>query len=181
MTDPRDPLVGLDPYPRDMIDTLGLYPERAELLEDIVSLPGPARSASTRTRALLAAGIAAAVVIIGGVWFAASNGGGGNDAPVAAASSIPTAPVSSTATGTTPPPATGSPSTGAPSKERCRRLLGRGAQLRSLESLLKEHPRAANGKLRDYYIRVKDGKRRIVVFGRGCTVRELRGLSATGD
>lgn len=91
MTDrsaPRDPLQGLDPYPRERLE--GLHAERADLLEEIVSTPGPGKQPTTsRTRLLIAGGIAAALVVVGGgVWFATgSDDSAADDAPVAAASS----------------------------------------------------------------------------------------------
>lgn len=91
MTDPLDPLAGKDPYPRQQIDLLGLHRERAELLEEIVSTPGPGKPApSTRAKVLLPIGIAAALAIVGGgVWFASSGDPSGGDDPVVAASTTP--------------------------------------------------------------------------------------------
>lgn len=84
-----DPLQGLDPYPRERLE--GLHAERADLLEEIVSTPGPGKQPTTsRTRLLVAGGIAAALVVVGGgVWFATgSDDAATDDAPVAAASSV---------------------------------------------------------------------------------------------
>lgn len=89
MTDrsaPRDPLQGLDPYPRERLE--GLHAERADLLEEIVSTPGPGKQPASRTRVLIGGGIAAALVIVGGgVWFATGSDDSATDDPPAAAAS----------------------------------------------------------------------------------------------
>lgn len=108
MTDPHDPLQGLDPFPRARID--GLHRERAELLEEIVSTPGPGKQpATTRAKVFLAGGIAAALAIVGGgVWAVTSADRDSDEGPVTAASSIPspsaTTDASPTDTATDPTP-----------------------------------------------------------------------------
>lgn len=114
--DPRDPLQGLDPYPRERID--GLHAERADLLEEIVSTPGPGKQPMSARKVLLPIGIAAALAIVGGgVWFATGDDDAAtDDAPVAAASSTapdPTEPddaATTDETGETEPSETASPS-----------------------------------------------------------------------
>lgn len=109
-----DPLRGRDPYPQEQLQLVDLHRERAELLEEIVSTPGPGQTATpARTRVLLAVGIAAALVIVGGgVWFATSSGDDSGDDTVAAATSSPTAgdtatdPAASETTPTDEPSAT---------------------------------------------------------------------------
>lgn len=175
MTDPRDPLAGLDPYPRDLIDTLGLHPERADLLEDIVSTPGPAHPTTARTRALLAIGIAAAVAVIGGGWFLAAGAGGHDDStPVAAASATTATDATTAPTATNAPSA--SASAGGTGLPGCRQLPARGAQLRGILPLLQNRRGHRHERL---YVRTLKGKRYVVIVGRGCTIRALRSLSAT--
>jgi hypothetical protein len=86
-----DPLQGRDPYPREQLETVDLHRERAELLEEIVSTPGPGQSATpARTRALLAVGVAAALVIVGGgAWFATRGSDGDDGADQVAAATSP--------------------------------------------------------------------------------------------
>ena len=175
MTDPRDPLAGLDPYPRELIDTLGLHRERADLLEDIVSTPGPARPTTARTRALLAIGVAAAVAIIGGGWFLASGNGGHDETPVAAASAT-TATDPSTAPTTAPTSVT----SGAPRVSRCERAVARNGELRRILPLLRHGELGKHRHPGRFYLRAtREGRRYVVVVGRGCTIRALRSLSAT--
>ncbi|GAB3855210.1 hypothetical protein GCM10028801_10400 [Nocardioides maradonensis] len=175
MTDPRDPLAGLDPYPRDLIDTLGLHRERADLLEDIVSTPGPAHPA--RTRALLAVAVAAAVAVIGGGWFLVSGNDGHDEAPVAAASATTsaTAPTTSPTTGPT-----SAPTSGATHASRCQKAVARNGQLRRILPLLRQGELGKHPHRGRFYLRAtKDGREYVVVTGEGCTLRELRSLSAT--
>ena len=64
-----DPLAGRDPHPRTQIDLWPLHDARQELLEEIVSQPGPGESPA-RTKILLSVvGIAAALaLVVGGAW-----------------------------------------------------------------------------------------------------------------
>ena len=69
----HDPLAGRDPHPRDQIDLWPLHDARQELLEEIVSQPGPGQSAPVR-RILIPVGLAAAVALVIGVaWVAVSS------------------------------------------------------------------------------------------------------------
>ncbi|GAB4013965.1 hypothetical protein [Nocardioides ultimimeridianus] len=175
MIDPRDPLAGLDPYPRDLIDTLGLHPEHADLLEDIVSTPGPTPTAA-RTRVLLAIGIAAAVAIIGGGWLLASTNGDGDSTPVAAASAT-TSPAS---TATSTPSATGTATPGnGRDGQSCRHFLSRHGQVRDALQRLQSGVLGKKVKGERLYLRVdKRGRQVVVVVGPGCRVRGLRSLDA---
>lgn len=176
MIDPRDPLAGLDPYPRELVDALGSDQERADLLEEIVSTPGPAASTPARTRALLAIGIAAALVIIGGGWFLASNHSAHDATPVAASS---TTPASTAPTSVAPPASTAT----SPAKARsgCRRALTRSGQLKVSLARLSRAVQGRLGTRSRFYLRAtRSGKRYVVVDGRGCTIRTLRSLRATG-
>lgn len=109
MTDPHDPLRGLDPYPRERIE--GLHRERAELLEEIVSTPAPGKQPA-RAKLLLAAGIAAALVLVGGgvAWIAVSGDDDTKDGQVAAGTTSPTTATDSSA----PPSATATDGTSGP-------------------------------------------------------------------
>lgn len=175
MTDPRDPLVGLDPYPRELIDTLALHPERADLLEDIVSTPSPASPGPTRTRVLLALGVAAAIAIIGGGWFLASGTGGHDETPVAAASTAPTTTPSATASSTMSPNGAATSATGG----RCRHLLARSGQLRGLLRVLGRDAQGRRVAQKQFYVRLdRRGHKEYVVVGPGCRLRTLQSLRA---
>ncbi|KAA1427568.1 hypothetical protein [Nocardioides antri] len=75
-----DPLAGRDPHPREQIDLWPLHDARQELLEEIVSQPGPGSTAG-RTKVLLSVvGIAAALVlVVGGAWAVTRDDSGGSD------------------------------------------------------------------------------------------------------
>lgn len=180
MTDPHDPLAGLDPFPRARID--GLHRERTELLEEIVSTPGPGKQpASTRAKVFVAGGIAAALAIVGGgVWAVSSGGGASDETTVTSADSTPTPTVdpSETPSATTAP--TPSPSPNSPRHrrralteslqrlERCARVLdGDLANLQELSELLDE------GTLRVRRPRRHDGWVDIHV-GRKCRVIQVQ-------
>lgn len=178
MIDPRDPMPGLDPYPRDVIDTIALHQERADLLEEIVSTPGPGKQPMpARTRVLLSIGIAAALAIIaGGGWFLLGGDDNGHDAAPVATAPQTTAPA-------TPPTAT--PTKGDKVRPRgvgvgkvgtlahCRAALSRRDQLVTTLRRL-SHARGvwADGYL-NLYSRDKDGHRLVAKVGPGCTIREL--------
>lgn len=136
MTDrsaPRDPLQGLDPYPRERLE--GLHAERADLLEEIVSTPGPGKQPTTsRTRLLIAGGIAAALVVVGGgVWFATgSDDAATDDAPVAAASSP--------ARGETEPDQATDPDEGATEPDQADDVRVSGVRVGDLEDFLRVRP-----------------------------------------
>lgn len=138
MTDrsaPRDPLQGLDPYPRERLE--GLHAERADLLEEIVSTPGPGKQPTSRTRVLIGGGIAAALVVVGGgVWFATgSDDSATDDAPVAAASSA-------TPEETEPDQATdpADPADEATEPDQADDVRVRGVQVGDLEDFLRVRP-----------------------------------------
>jgi hypothetical protein len=71
-----DPLSGRDPHPREQIDLWPLHDARQELLEEIVSQPGPGQYSLNR-RFLVPVGIAAAVALVaGGAWFVVAGDDG---------------------------------------------------------------------------------------------------------
>lgn len=89
-----DPLAGLDRHPRTQIDLWPLHDARQELLEEIVSQPGPGAPAG-RTKVLLSVvGVAAALaLVVGGAWAVTQDDEGGSDRDqVVAASSDEPAP-----------------------------------------------------------------------------------------
>jgi hypothetical protein len=99
-----DPLAGRDPHPREQIDLWPLHDARQELLEEIVSQPGPGGSAGRHKILLSVVGIAAALALVaGGAWAVTRDDadGGKDDQVVAAQSSDATATETPTATTTT--------------------------------------------------------------------------------
>lgn len=88
-----DPLAGHNPHPREQIDLWPLHDARQDLLEEIVSQPGPGQSTSAR-RFAVPIGIAAALAIVGGgVWFVVAtddDSSGGKGDQIAASSEAPT-------------------------------------------------------------------------------------------
>jgi len=176
MIDPDDPLAGRDPYPRTLVDTLGLDLARLDLLEEIVSTPGPTRQpTSTRTRVLIALGVAAALVIIGGgTWALTSGDHARDDTHVAAAPVTSTAP-SATATARDDAHRAGV-SSGKVGRE-CQHLASRRSQLRQALSLLERRTaRKLGGRWVDLYAVRSKGGRRLVAVDRQCRVRYLRSL-----
>ena len=116
MTDPDDPLRGLDPFPRERIE--GLHQERAHLLEEIVSTPGPGKQpASTPSKVLLAVGVAAALVIVGGGGWLLGNAGGEDSSGDRVAAASATSPSTAPSESATSPAPTG-PSTATPAVPR---------------------------------------------------------------
>lgn len=87
-----DPLAGRDPHPRDQIDLWPLHDARQELLEEIVSQPGPGNASAPSTRRFLVpVGIAAAIALVaGGAWFVVSSDDDKDDDQVVASSDSPT-------------------------------------------------------------------------------------------
>ena len=83
-----DPLAGRDPHPRTQIDLWPLHDARQELLEEIVSQPGPGNAAApSNRRVLVPIGIAAAIALVaGGAWFAVTSDESGGDDQVVASS-----------------------------------------------------------------------------------------------
>lgn len=83
-----DPLAGRDPHPRDQIDLWPLHDARQELLEEIVSQPGPGNtSAPSARRFLVPVGIAATVALIaGGAWFVVGSDEDKDDDQIVASS-----------------------------------------------------------------------------------------------
>jgi hypothetical protein len=81
-----DPLAGRDPHPREQIDLWPLHDARQELLEEIVSQPGPGNTAAPSARRFLVpVGIAAAVALLaGGGWLVVSGDDDGADDRVVA-------------------------------------------------------------------------------------------------
>jgi hypothetical protein len=166
MTDPDDPLRGLDPYPRERIE--GLHQERAQLLEEIVSTPGPGKQpASTRSKVLLAVGVAAALVIVGGGgWLlgnAESDDGSGDRLTAAGStststSSSPSSPESPSSSAPTAPSSTATPATPRHPKgvkvlrdgHRCNRL--KGASLERVLRLQSRHARGLDSGHARYYL-----------------------------
>lgn len=178
MTDPHDPLSGLDPYPRQLIDTVDLHQERADLLEAIVSTSSKLPT-SSRSRVLLAVAVAAALAVIAGLgWFIAADD---DDHPTRVAEQ-PTSVVTSA-----PPTASASPGSGASRASgsassavarRCPTLHSRNGQLSDTLSVLKGVVRRGrDGRVR-VYLATKGGHRHLVVVDRRCRVRFLRSLSA---
>ncbi len=87
-----DPLAGKDPHPREQIDLWPLHDARQELLEEIVSQPGPGNAAPSARRFLLPVGIAAALAIVaGGAWLVVSDDdpSGDTDQQIVASSDSP--------------------------------------------------------------------------------------------
>lgn len=106
-----DPLAGRDPHPREQIDLWPLHDARQELLEEIVSQPGPGSTARPPTRRVLVpVGIVAALALVaGGAWFAISAGDDDHTADeTVAAPSVESTAVESTTT-TDPTTATDAP------------------------------------------------------------------------
>ncbi len=91
-----DPLAGKDPHPREQIDLWPLHDARQELLEEIVSQPGPGNTAAPSARRLLVpVGMAAAIAIVAGAaWFVVSDDdpSGDRDDRIVASSESPTQP-----------------------------------------------------------------------------------------
>ncbi len=87
-----DPLAGRDPHPRDQIDLWPLHDARQELLEEIVSQPGPGNASAPSTRRFLVpVGIAAAIALVaGGAWFVVSSDDDKDDDQIVASSDSPT-------------------------------------------------------------------------------------------
>lgn len=87
-----DPLAGRDPHPREQIDLWPLHDARQELLEEIVSQPGPGNASAPSTRRFLVpVGVAAAVALVaGGAWFVVSSDDNKEDDQVVASSDSPT-------------------------------------------------------------------------------------------
>jgi hypothetical protein len=113
-----DPLAGKDPHPREQIDLWPLHDARQELLEEIVSHPGPGNTAAPSARRFLVpVGIAAAIAIVAGTaWFVVSDDdpSGDRDDRIVASSESPQQPTESTEssdavatddTSASPPPA----------------------------------------------------------------------------
>ncbi|GAB2973731.1 hypothetical protein [Nocardioides montaniterrae] len=179
MIDPRDPLPGLDPYPRELIDAFGLHQERADLLEEIVSTPSPARQPSpTRTRVLLALGVAAALAIIGGgAWAITSGDHARDDTNVAAA------PTTSTTPSATPTAGRDVRRAGVTVATRqCNGALGSRRDqldhaLRSLSRLRVSVAKLPHG-ARVYTMRTKGGRRQLVAVDGACRIRYLRSLTS---
>ena len=91
-----DPLAGRDPHPRERVDLWPLHDARQELLEEIVSQPGPGQSTDRSKVLLPVVGVAAALALVaGGAWAATGGSGGsgergdGRDDVVAATSDDP--------------------------------------------------------------------------------------------
>ncbi|GAA3827385.1 hypothetical protein [Nocardioides panacisoli] len=171
MTDPDDPLRGLDPYPRERIE--GLHQERAQLLEEIVSTPGPGKQpASTPSKVLLAVGVAAALVVVGGGgWLLASNDSddSAGDQVAAATSASAPAPASSEPTSTTPSSAPSSRAESPTRPQHAVKVTGhRCDQLRTrdLQHVLK----ARSGQLRSLE-EVRKGRYYVVLKRHGCVLQ----------
>jgi hypothetical protein len=94
-----DPLAGKDPHPREQIDLWPLHDARQELLEEIVSQPGPGNAAAASARRFLVpVGIAAAIAVVAGAaWFVVSDDdpSADKDDQVVASSESPTQPAES--------------------------------------------------------------------------------------
>ncbi|MEZ0579887.1 hypothetical protein [Nocardioides sp. MH1] len=179
-----------DPYPRELIDTWPLHDARQELLEEIVSQPGPEQSPSSTRRLLVPVGIAAALLlVVGGAWAAISAGGddGKDDAPVAAASVDPTDPTTaetSQETATEPTQAVKEPHRDGVRRNGLR--TGRVITLKNLDECLrvlrdrKDGPidrvrRLEHGKGRGYKLYLVRKDHRIVVVDGQCHARLVKG------
>ena len=182
-----------DPYPRELIDVWPLHDARQELLEEIVSQPGPEQSPST-LRILVPVGIAAALLlVVGGAWAAISAGGDGKkDSDLAAASVV------STADDPTTTPTSAATATDAPSADTTRkprhdgagrhRLPNRAVTLRNLEQCLHSLSRRVDGPRdhlrlrrlehadgRSYKVYVIRKNHRIIAVDGHCRTRLVRG------
>jgi len=86
-----DPLTGRDPHPREQIDLWPLRDARQELLEEIVSQPGPGNAAPSARRFLVPVGIAAAIALLAaGGWLVVSSDDDAADDRVVASSDADT-------------------------------------------------------------------------------------------
>ncbi|WP_183095031.1 hypothetical protein [Nocardioides stalactiti] len=180
-----DPLAGRDPYPRDLFDVWPLHDARAELLEEIVSQPGAASTASPSRRVLVPVGIVAALALVaGGAWAAVTAGGddGDGDRTVAASSVEATASDPTSAPDPTDEPATEpteEPTTEPDDVRRADVRIGKVSTLRECARLLRRLDGDEIRRLPRVARRDKDGglvlylleeRRRYVAVNRDCEV-----------
>jgi len=182
-----------DPYPRELIDVWPLHDARRELLEEIVSQPGPAQSPSTR-RILVPVGIAAALLlVVGGAWAAISAGGADKQVSDLAAASGTSRADDPTTAPTSAATATDEPSTDPTRKprhdgKRGHRVPDRAVTLRNLEQCLHSLSRRIDGPRdhlrlrrlehadgRSYQVYVVRKDHRIIAVDGHCRTRLVRG------